>query len=420
MADENPVAVVEAPPEATPEVRPELTSLTDKVFKRRAPSSRKAASEIPPVASEPVAASPEIIPAAKPAAPEPSSDAPSLPSFLRESLQPPAAAEPEKPKAPPELPEDFAAAETDPKKKADLGRFRDEYKKRGDEITRLQTELTEARQSGDKPSPETEAKVKQLEEQNSMLAARVGVENHPDFKALLGTRQKAVAYAQHTLKDLGVDPAGVAKVLTSTGKDRYEAIDDLTRDLPQSARDELSNVFRAIRGFDDQIIGARKNYGQTFEALQKRDLEAGQQAMEAEKQNWGKTFDSLWSTMRDKSGVEVFRKSDDPKDTEWNARVDAMQENARRIVLDNDDPAKLIAAVQLGHAADAYRSLFYATRDALIAERKRNAGITRSTPTITPDIGVDRDAEPEIKPGDRSRTLGRLGVEFLEKHRNKS
>jgi hypothetical protein len=416
MADEPAApAVVEPPPATTPEVRPELQNLLDKKM-----TSRKQYVERKPSAPEP-SPTPTPPPAAQPT-PEPATDVPSLPSFLRESLEPPAP-KPEPVQAPAELPEDFAASEKDPKKQADLKNLRTEYNTRGRLISTLKEELSQAKAAGEKPSAETEATLKRLQDENTRLlgiAERAGLENHPQFQAIVRNRNNAIGYAAKTLKELGVDPTGLNKVLSSTGKDRYEALDDLTRDLPQSARDELSNVFRAIRGWDEQIAGARANVKPTLEALQKQDLEASQKALETEKENWRKTFDSLWATMRDKSGVEVFRKSDDPKDTEWNARVDAMQENARRIILDNPDPTRLIAAVQLGHAADAYRSLFYSTRDALIAANKKLAGYERATPTITPDIGVDHETEPQIKPGDRSKTLGRLGVEYLEKNRNRA
>lgn len=390
-------------PEATDTAESFLTRAFDKVAplpkgQEKAPESIKV---VEPAKVEPV----------KVAEPAKTEDKP-LPSFLDKPVIEPEKKEEVEIDWPEELPE-----VKDEKKQADYKKWRAQYKDRGDKLAALNAENEELKKRTGADDPQIQERIKQLETENTGYKEKfdkVYVESSDWFQqTFVQPRQSAVARAKQIVQEVGGDPQAVDKVLTLQGKGYWDALEELSRDLPEAAKISLNQLVTGIQQGDqkrDQVLSQSK---ENANALREQELTAQRQRLDQDKTFTKTMLQDLISDMRGR-GLEVLQRTTDPKEAWWNSEiVDKIEKGAEETLL-NADPKRLIASVLLGHSADQYRTMFLGANQKVAKLEKELADIRKAEPNLEETGGAQAKIEDDAK-----KPLASTFRSLLEKERSK-
>lgn len=303
---------------------------------------------IPPAPATPP---PETPPPTQPEAP------PKIPSFIEDALRkgepvtPPAAPEEMFPESPPEF-------KTPEERNAAYRKWRGEYNNIKEEVKRLR----------ERPAMDetTAQRLSVLETQNKEMAQmldRAGVEAHHEFQnQILRPMHSAWNEACRIYRDVGGDPNQLARAMTLTGGQQFQALDEAFQEVPESAKAEINNALTAFRRFDEQRRAALQNAPRTAQELHKRDMQRQVALINQQKEEMKGLLSDAVRTLREDGKVEVLMRSSDPEAKWWNDQADNLEATARQLYLENTDMRKMAMACVLAPMADVYRKLWMQER----------------------------------------------------------
>ena len=311
----------------------------------------------PPAPVEPAAEPKKEPPQTEPKpAEKPSKESHEIPSFLEEALK----IEPVK-RPTTEDPAEFSDELPVEERRTKIKSLRDAYKK-----LKTEHETLLKRPTGD--SEATTARIAQQDEtikQQSALLSRLGVEQHPDFiNNVLNPLHASWNQACRIVKESGANPEDLRQAMSKTGKEQFEALDQVLESIPVSARDEVNNALRNYRHLENIRKSALSNAPKTFEALRKKDMADQYKVLETQRKEMQDLFEGAVKKLRDEAHVEVLMTSSDPDAEEWNKSAEKLIQDARSLYLENTDLEKMAMATILAPMADRYRKLWLSERAA--------------------------------------------------------
>ena len=282
-----------------------------------------------------------------------------IPSFLEEALRVDSKSEPAKAPEPTpaeDWPEELPTFKSSDEAKARYKNWRQSYDRLKEENKKLST----------RPQPVDDQKVKFLEQQNQEMAkalSRFGVENNQEFQQqVLRPLHAHWNEAARIVKDAGGDPQLLANAMQMTGKAQFEALDELFQDMPESAKAEAHDALRNYRRFENIRRQALSNAPQTFEVLQRKELERQYATVSQQREEMKNIFENQLRRIRDEAKLEIFQTTSDPEAKWWNDQAKAIEDNSRKLYLENTDMDKMAVACILAPAVDAYRQLWLGER----------------------------------------------------------
>ncbi len=355
----------------------DMAAAFDKVFpataeKPEAAQRKEAPAPVPPTPTEPPAPAP--VPAPAPESPKQTSE---LPDFLSGEKKAETAPPPGDPDIPPPT----------GKESVGMKQLRTAYdnlkKQSAQKEAEYKTMMDAAKAS---PPEDVNATITglqaQLKERDQIIARR-NIEDLPAFRAQFdGRRQQLVADAHQMLKDAGADPIQWDRAMTLTGVARQNALDDLYEALPRSVANELGATSRDVRTLDSQREAALADQNGLRQRLEQQ---AAQQQFQALKEHETQTLqflDMAEHDLVDRLGIEVYKKSEDPAHQKWNDSIDKMKADAKKILLEVDDPSVMARAALLAPAAIQFRYLYHTFRDKYLEEKKKNDATSAAEPSL--------------------------------------
>jgi len=245
------------------------------------------------------------------------------------------------------------AASAAERRAAELERSINDRKNSGKDAESLERQLAEK-----------EAKLAEYSE----LVARARIETHPEFrKEFIDGRKNLVSKAKSIIEESDGDAAAVEIALNLQGKPRVEALREIASGLDNFQSGRLGRVIDELNDLDsraaEKLEKSQQSYAEIQETERRREIES--------KANLAKeihmSFDQTTRSLR--SEIEVLNKVDG--NDEWNAKSDAIVNNAREFVENNTDLNASIQTAIKAQAMPVYRDLFLETRSALKAEQAR-------------------------------------------------
>lgn len=318
---------VKSPPEQKPEKAPEK-----------------------PVAPSAEAAEPESKPPEKPAQ-KPAEESHEIPSFLEQALkgEPSQEATPAEDEWPEELPDFKNSAEA-----------KERYKKWRAAYGGVKDELKSLRE---KPTLDANqlARLESLEGENQRMRnmlTHVGVQQSEEFQNNV-LRPLTVAWneAARIVKDAGGNPNNLAKAMTLSGKAQFEALDDLFREMPESAKAEAHDALRTYRRYEETRKAILANAPAALEGIRKREGERQMAELNRQRADMGNIFDQAVASLTN-GKVEVFLTADSADGKWWNEQRENIVKQGRELFLENTDMGRVAMACLLASSADAYRKLW--------------------------------------------------------------
>ncbi len=209
------------------------------------------------------------------------------------------------------------------------------------------------------------------------------LESRPDFRnEFVVKRQQYVADAHGILKDSNVDPAQWDKAMALTGSARTEALDLLYEYLPRSAQNELGAIQHQVRSLDARREQVLANHETVNKQLMEQEQRQQFEAQKTHEKNTLQLLDMAENDLVERLGIEVYKKSDDPNHKKWNESIERMKADAKKILLEVDDPAVMARAALLAPAAIQFRYLYQTFRDKYLEEKKKNDAISAAEPSL--------------------------------------
>jgi hypothetical protein len=310
-----------------------------------------------------------------------------LPAFLL-NVDDPAAAPPAATQQPPaeEIPVEPPESIKDEKGKANWSKLRKSYDLRGEELKTLNARLEETERRGREPNPAMQARVEQLERENRQISEvlqRTALQNHPEFvQNITAPRNQAMTEASELIKDAGGDPESFRNAMALSGKAHFDAMEEILRDLPESAKVEVGAAIREVRRLNTIEKQTLDNAQVNLTELTKRDLASQQQYLAEQQQQHKAIFTKALEHLREKDGLEVLQRTDDPKAAWWNEQGNKIQQIAEHLMFENADMGKVATACVLAASADVYRQLFRKANQRALAAEKRLKAINDASPNL--------------------------------------
>ena len=367
-----------------------VLSIFDRVAPEKFQKSPVQTEKIPEKPKEQEPVQPEET-APKEVSPEPTRK---LPSFLEKALTTEPQKETPQKETPPEegeWPEEMPQVQTTEEQRNNYKKWRAAYKQAKDEVAALKSQphLDEA----------TKGQISLLENDNRAMREqlqRMGVEQHREFQQkIIQPMQAAWADASRIVKEVGGDPQELAKALNLTGKAQFEALDEVLREVPESAKLEVNQAIAAYRRLDEhrKAVLDKRNLPQTVEALRKKDMETQLTFLNKQKEQMRSMYDQAVAKLRDEAGVEVLQKSNDPDAAWWNDQADQIESVGRGVFIDNTDLSKMAYACAMAPMADVYRKLWLRERTERLKSDRTLKERFGSEPTLS-ESGGNFKSEP--------------------------
>lgn len=370
MAEEQ--AVTEAAPAAEQTVLKDFGSL-DEAFDKAFPSTaekKEVAPVEPPKEAVPAEASKAETPAPAPTKTD------DLPDFLTGDKP---KAEEVAPTTEPELPPVTG------KESVGMKEIRTAHEKLLEKFKAQEAEMKALKEAPQQPSEAT-ATIEQLQKQVAEMSGiieRRYIEDRPDFKQqFTDKRNNLINDAHELLKESNVDPAQWDKAMTLTGTARTEALDLIYEYLPKSTQNELGSIQREVRSLDSQKEAVLSNRQEFLKRLNQEDQQRQFAALKEHEKNTLQIMDMAEQDLVDRLGIEVYKKSGNPEHKKWNDSIDKMKADARKILLEVDDPSVMARAALLAPAAIQFRYLYHTFRDKYLEEKKKNDAISAAEPSL--------------------------------------
>jgi hypothetical protein len=388
-AEAAPTDATNANPEAEPTVLKNFGDLAesfDKVWpataeKKEGDDASRKQELITPVSKGAATSEPEAAPPKAPEPPKTEAAPDELPSFLTGD-KPKAEEPPQPPPGDPDLPPPTG------KESVGMKQLRTAYENLKKQQQAKEAEFKAQLEAATKSPEQSEyaARLEQLEKQNKEYAEafdRVQLESRPAFQQeFVVKRQQLVSDAHGILKDSNVDPAQWDKAMALTGTARSEALDLIYEYLPRSAQNELGAIQHSVRSLDARRDSVLANHQQVNKQLLEQEQQQRFQAHKEQEKQTLQILDMAETDLIDRMGIEVYKKSDDPNHKKWNESIERMKADAKKILLEVDDPAVMDRAALLAPAAIQFRYLYHTFRDKYLEEKKKNDAIAAAEPSL--------------------------------------
>jgi flagellar motility protein MotE (MotC chaperone) len=272
-----------------------------------------------------------------------------------------------------------------------------ELKRLADENAKFQEQLKTP------PKDETaQARIAELETQlreYSDTVASVKLEQHPAFVAkFVKPREQLIANAFGLLKTAEVDPAGLEKAMSLTGKPRIQALDDFFDNIESpTTRTRVAALVDQIDNIDEQKSAVLADAKGSYERLTTHDKAEQHRQAQEQTAKLEKVFDGAIEHLRDKVGFEVLKEVDGVD--WWNKQGKSAIEAARALMFQNDNPEQMAIGSVLAATSGIHRGLWLKERSQRLALAKELAEIKNADPDLSgnSDRGGD-DAEDEHLP----------------------
>lgn len=311
-----------------------------------------------------------------------------LPSFLEDALKVEDERQVKPPAAQPE--EEWSEELPKEERQTRIKGLRDAYKKLKEEVTTLKARPYQDEQ--------TTARLEVLQKQNKEMStalAQMGVSQNAEFQEkIINPLYAAWNEAARIVKESGHDPQELQRAMSKSGKQQFEALDEIFEGMPESAKMEANEALRVYRRYEVARQNALKNAPQTFEVLRKKELDRQFQVLSAQQEDMKNRFDGALKRLREEAKLEVLQRSNDPNTQWWNDQADKIENNSRSLYLENTDMDKMAVACILAPAVDAYRKLWLSER----AARMKSEGTLKDRfgvePSLSESSGPGNGAEP--------------------------
>ncbi len=374
---------------AEPEQQTTLKDFGDlaEAFDKAFPATAEKKESESPQPTEAPASTPSLTPATTPAATPEETSAPTtttpvadeLPDFLT-GKKPEEVAKPTEP--------EFELPPPKGKESSNMTMFREKFdlvksKARARE-QQLLTQLDELKKAPP-TAPDAEATIKNLEakvQEMSGALERTAIEFHPAFKAEFTDRREALMNAaRQILTDARADTKQWDRAMSFTGEARTDALEEIYENLPRSVSSRLGAADFEISSLDARKEAYLSDRKGLQERLQQESLRQQREAWQQHEKNTLELMGAAEKDLIERMGIEVYKTSDKPEHAKWNESVAKMKADAKKILLETEDPSVMARAAYLAPAAIQYRYLYHTMRDRWIAAEERLKAIEKSEPT---------------------------------------
>jgi len=277
-----------------------------------------------------------------------------VPSFLEEALRGTPSSTTPPPAATEEWPEELPEFKNSEEAKARYKSWREAYGKIKGELKTLQ----------EKPTLNAQqiARMEHLEKENQQMQqvlSRVGVEHSMEFqnniiRPLTASWNEAV----RIVKEAGADPQQLARAMSMSGRAQFEALDDLFRNVPESAKAEATEALRMYRKYEEARRQTLANAPAAMEGIRQREEQRATAELTQQRKGMAEMFNQNVARLRDEAKLELLLRTDSPEGKWWNEQGERIVNEARELFLENTDMNKVAMACILAPAADAYRKLW--------------------------------------------------------------
>lgn len=279
---------------------------------------------------------------------------------------------------------------------------------------KLTEELTTLRASiAEREAKLAEYDAKMAEYKDAM--ALVNVELDPDHRReFIDGRKALVEGAASKFKTYGGNPEEMAEALAlPEGRRRDEAIDNLTSDLPDTAKAKILTAIAKVEELDERKAAALANPHQTLEEYQRKQTVAQQrQAQEAEQYRKAE-FDRVSRELAKTVPTLGFADESLEGGKEWNAARSANSQAAIEFFSKPMTPEQSLTISIKGHDYDRVTALFMESRKTIAEQAARLAELegampdakARKAPVLTKE-----QQNANKTPGERYRELATQGA----------
>jgi hypothetical protein len=184
--------------------------------------------------------------------------------------------------------------------------------------------------------------------------------------------------ARQIVQEVGGDVDALNKALSLSGRDHYNAMDELMSGIPESAKQRINSELGEYQRLNEIRVAQLQRAPETLAQYHRENMAWQYQSLNRQKEQMSALADEVIREMTPK--VEVFR--DDTDSPQWNERAKTLKAAFRQTILENTDYKRLANAVALGYATDAYRSLFQTMLKRAVKAEKELRAIRGAEPTI--------------------------------------
>lgn len=279
-----------------------------------------------------------------------------------------------------EVTDAMIAAETDPKKQAnmrEIGKLLAQYKKENGELKARPAVV----QDGDSKLALEQA----IKERDDLLARveRVDLLSSPKFQQdFIAPRDKDFSDAQKLVKEAGGDPAELARAMGLRGRARMDALDDISKEIPnEMMRRRFDGYIESIDRRTEEINEKLANAKVALEEDRRQQALNRHQNNEKTAQELKVLLGSARRHLAEEMKLEAFQKVGKPDFEWWDKGIDEDDQAAEEIWLKATPESAALAAV-LAPRAGRYRGMWMAERNARVAVEKELAELKGAEPSL--------------------------------------
>ena len=258
--------------------------------------------------------------------------------------------------------------------------------KREREVQKKLSKAEEQLKAGD---PNAAARIKELEGQLGQLqnvAQMVSLEYDPNYqREYVVPRQQTIEATKKAIIDAGGDPTMLDAALALKGQSRNQKMDEVLEGI-------TSNFVRRRVENSIDYLDQLETYSDAVKAQRGEYLKKSQEQIGAQRhqylQNHAKQMTGYLEEaipyLRDQHGWTVLRKFDDPAFKDWNGKVDQIFSNAKRVLIETENPKEIAVAAVLAASAPMWKAIAMEEHAARIKAEGKNRAREESEPGLTP------------------------------------
>src|SRR6516225_9604368 len=253
----------------------------------------------------------------------------------------------------------------------------------------IQKKLAKAEEQLKAGDPNAQSRIQQLEQQLGQLqgvAQMVSLEYDPNYqREYVVPRQQTLQAAHKAIADGGGDPSLLEAALALKGEARTDKMDQVLDGIRSNF------VRRRVEGAID-YLDQLENYSDWAKANRGEYLKKSQEQVGAQRhqylQNHAKTMVSYLNEaipyLRDQHGWSILRKFDSPESKDWNDKVDQIYANAKRVLVDTENPKEIAVAAVLAASAPMWKAIALQEHELRVKAEGKNRARDESEPGLTP------------------------------------
>lgn len=269
------------------------------------------------------------------------------------------------------------------------------------ELANVRKEIETLRKQG--PSPELDSLRKERDELDDRLKL-VAVENHPKFKAYF--ENKTNAQIELAKRIVGPEKSDrVVEILKMTDSPyKNERMNELVLELNQMEVSRIGGVVNELAKLGQERESEIANARQSYETMQKQQVEQSRALTDRQRQELAKGFDALVGQAREiKHSANVFQPREG--DADWNKGVEERIAQAREIAFGaNTKPEDLMRASLAYAALPKLMELGQAQEAELTSLREQVKKLSAAGPALKNGEVRPTETRVPVKPGTNPNT----------------